>query len=266
MRKRKFRTWYPEPYLAHHGILGQKWGKKNGPPYPLGESDHSASEKKAGYEQSIQKGQLKDFDTFCKEDLKTDYKDVDDPELQELMCMDYIENSLGYKYFDNGYGPAYMKQVSYKSPRGSDSKYDIEVEAEYVNPRTLNTLYSVEKNIQEVDRKARQSIVNSFLTEDHKPWKYEKGNDAYPEEGNMNLEDQKKDMYEHLGTFDLGADSPEGKRYLKRASHIGIHGDEYGMISYADGGSYFDHELSIEFYAPNSDAKKMKFSNASMDG
>ena len=22
-------------YLSHHGILGQKWGKKNGPPYPL---------------------------------------------------------------------------------------------------------------------------------------------------------------------------------------------------------------------------------------
>ena len=23
-------------YLAHHGVLGQKWGKRNGPPYPLG--------------------------------------------------------------------------------------------------------------------------------------------------------------------------------------------------------------------------------------
>ena len=22
-------------YLAHHGIKGQKWGVKNGPPYPL---------------------------------------------------------------------------------------------------------------------------------------------------------------------------------------------------------------------------------------
>lgn len=22
-------------YIAHHGIMGQKWGKKNGPPYPL---------------------------------------------------------------------------------------------------------------------------------------------------------------------------------------------------------------------------------------
>lgn len=22
-------------YLSHHGIQGQKWGKQNGPPYPL---------------------------------------------------------------------------------------------------------------------------------------------------------------------------------------------------------------------------------------
>lgn len=40
-------------YLAHHGILGMKWGRKNGPPYPLGASDHSATEKKAGWRKSL---------------------------------------------------------------------------------------------------------------------------------------------------------------------------------------------------------------------
>ena len=37
-----------ESELYHHGILGMKWGDRNGPPYPLGSSAHSAREKKHG--------------------------------------------------------------------------------------------------------------------------------------------------------------------------------------------------------------------------
>lgn len=44
---------YDTNEIYHHGILGQKWGKKNGPPYPLGSEDHSASEKKAGWRKSL---------------------------------------------------------------------------------------------------------------------------------------------------------------------------------------------------------------------
>lgn len=42
--------------LEHHGILGQKHGVKNGPPYPLDAEDHSASEKKAGWRKSLNGG------------------------------------------------------------------------------------------------------------------------------------------------------------------------------------------------------------------
>lgn len=35
-------------YIAHHGIPGQKWGQRNGPPYPLKPGAHSAAEKKYG--------------------------------------------------------------------------------------------------------------------------------------------------------------------------------------------------------------------------
>lgn len=40
-------------YLIHHGILGQKWGKRNGPPYPLGEGDHSRKEISDGWKKSL---------------------------------------------------------------------------------------------------------------------------------------------------------------------------------------------------------------------
>ena len=45
--------------LEHHGILGQKWGRQMGPPYPLDASDHSAAEKKAGWRDSLEDAKSK---------------------------------------------------------------------------------------------------------------------------------------------------------------------------------------------------------------
>lgn len=52
-------AWRKELYLAHHGIKGQRWGVRNGPPYPLSMSKRSASEKKAGLGSSIKKAASK---------------------------------------------------------------------------------------------------------------------------------------------------------------------------------------------------------------
>lgn len=71
-----------ECFLAHHGILGQKWGHRNGPPYPLGDSDHSAAEKKAGWRKSLAAGRpsIKDRikNTFSKYNPDTAVKELND--------------------------------------------------------------------------------------------------------------------------------------------------------------------------------------------
>ena len=48
--------------LQHHGILGMKWGVKNGPPYPLDTSSHSKREKKAGWRKSLSNGNAESKD------------------------------------------------------------------------------------------------------------------------------------------------------------------------------------------------------------
>lgn len=48
---------YNDNYLVHHGILGQKWGKRNGPPYPLKSGAHTNAEK-TGRGESVASGIL----------------------------------------------------------------------------------------------------------------------------------------------------------------------------------------------------------------
>lgn len=59
--------------LYHHGILKQKWGVRNGPPYPLRGGDYSASEKKAIYKERKKENSIynkKHFDKVIKEGTK----------------------------------------------------------------------------------------------------------------------------------------------------------------------------------------------------
>lgn len=62
---------YYSEELYHHGILGQKWGKRNGPPYPLSVSSHSSSEKKAGWIKSIKEKRLQRSNKAIEKDIRS---------------------------------------------------------------------------------------------------------------------------------------------------------------------------------------------------
>lgn len=80
-------------YLIHHGIRGQKWGKRNGPPYPLSPGDHSKSEKDAGWRESLSR------DTS---DMYSNRSDliVNNPDGSRIIKKGFKLNRVGKDYLD----------------------------------------------------------------------------------------------------------------------------------------------------------------------
>ena len=53
----------PRSVVKHHGILGQKWGQKNGPPYPLDSDISTGSRLKIPVSENLPSTRLKTFNT-----------------------------------------------------------------------------------------------------------------------------------------------------------------------------------------------------------
>lgn len=90
---------YYSDYISHHGIEGQKWGIKNGPPYPLEKKDNKKKKNK-NYNQSqndeeiddIEEGKRKAMRTGKPELIQKYAEDMTAAELSEaLRKMDLME-------------------------------------------------------------------------------------------------------------------------------------------------------------------------------
>lgn len=112
--------------LQHHGILGQKWGQKNGPPYPLGASNHSAAEKKAGWRNSISKVNNKGNDP-----LNLPMKNKDFSSLEDCQNVNKSKNKI-----NNCSGCAYTWELR---RRGYDVSITNDDESVFLNADTSVT-------------------------------------------------------------------------------------------------------------------------------
>lgn len=102
---------YYNNYIAHHGIIGQSWGHRNGPPYPLDSSKSTGSRLK-------NEGSVKKTKSLSKHKVKKIKKDfLDYHGLGELNGMPvYIH---GYKAKKHDNKPRYQK-ITIKTKYGQD--------------------------------------------------------------------------------------------------------------------------------------------------
>ena len=103
---------YVRDELYHHGVLGQRKGVRNGPPYPLSASAHSAAEKKAGWRKSLNGGNTKKdkYGNLNDRSNNTGYKKQIDEMKNIIKSNDIISSNEATKLVRSG-NPSDKKRV-----------------------------------------------------------------------------------------------------------------------------------------------------------
>lgn len=162
--------------LKHHGILNQKWGVRNGPPYPLGGGDYSRAEKKAIYrERKINKNSLynkKHFDKVIskKQTLSTLSYDPDRTKNTDMFYATYTKTDKHqYNTLFNKKIPQTLYDESgnevgtgmfYKYKINNSLKQDINVASEDSGAEAFRKLYSKDRDFYNfvTDKSRMQSM------------------------------------------------------------------------------------------------------------
>ena len=148
---------FQSDYLMHHGILGQKWGHKNGPPYPIDAKDHSASEKKAGWKESLKT--KRDQKKFAKEIKKATKKSYTTDEAQKAMG-EIVRSKLTSEQKQN----LVAKKEKMESDQSKDQKaYSKEFDKEY-NKR-FKDRKPTEHELEDLYDEISNRMINSKTSE-----------------------------------------------------------------------------------------------------
>ena len=155
-------------YLSHHGILKQKWGVRNGPPYPLKGGAYTPAEKKAMYtERSKKKNSIynkKHFDEVLKKGTTMATLSWDKDRLKGA-DMFYAAHDKWDKHQYNALFNRPMKDIEtgkkiLKFNITNEAKKDIKVASEDSAAKIFKDLYSKDRDFYNyvTDKDRMQSL------------------------------------------------------------------------------------------------------------
>ena len=150
--------------MNHHGVLGQKHGVKNGPPYPLDEGDHSSSEesaaKKAGVSvgTSSGKGSLDNVESPTKKE-STDKKDSSSDISQKKPTKEDIVNSGDIKLIQSS-----MKDLNLTELQTAIAKRSLMIQVnKTANPSTVKKLQETTQTLKDISVSA-ENVISFYNT------------------------------------------------------------------------------------------------------
>lgn len=151
-------------FVNHNGILGQKHGVRNGPPYPLDEGDHSSSEESAAKKAGISvgtssgKGSLDKVESSTKKE-STDKKETNSDISQKKPTKEDIVNSGDIKLIQSS-----MKDLNLTELQTAIAKRSLMIQVnKTANPSTVKKLQETTQTLKDVSVSA-ENVISFYNT------------------------------------------------------------------------------------------------------
>lgn len=150
--------------MNHHGVLGQKHGVKNGPPYPLEEGDHSSSEESAAKKAGISVGTSSGKGSLDKVESSTKKESIDKKETnsdisQKKPTKEDIVNSGDIKLIQSS-----MKDLNLTELQTAIAKRSLMIQVnKTANPSTVKKLQETTQTLKDISVSA-ENVISFYNT------------------------------------------------------------------------------------------------------